>query len=138
MTDLSPVVAGLWKMHQWPLDAQGRLRWIERAVELGITSFDHADIYGGYLVEALFGEALALAPGLRQRLQIVTKCGIRLPHPARPGLAVKHYDSGAAHLQGKAEEGIHGQRAFLGDGAGMPRSGASVNPKPVAPSARGR
>jgi hypothetical protein len=45
---------------------------------------------------------------------------------------------GAAHLQGKAEEGIHGQRAFLGDGAGMPRSGASVNPKPVAPSARGR
>ncbi|MFN5156234.1 MAG: aldo/keto reductase, partial [Betaproteobacteria bacterium] len=71
MTQLSPVVAGLWKMHQWPLGAQGRLRWIEGAVELGITSFDHADIYGGYSVEALFGEALALAPGLRQRLQQV-------------------------------------------------------------------
>ena len=106
MTDLSPVVAGLWKMHQWPLDAQGRLRWIERAVDLGITSFDHADIYGGYSVEALFGEALALAPGLRQRLQIVTKCGIRLPHPARPGLAVKHYDSGAAHLQASVDASL--------------------------------
>lgn len=106
MTPLSPVVAGLWKMHQWPLGAQGRLRWIEGAVELGITSFDHADIYGGYSVEALFGEALALAPGLRQRLQIVTKCGIRLPHPARPGLAVKHYDSGAAHLQASVDASL--------------------------------
>lgn len=106
MTQLSPVVAGLWKMHQWPLGAQGRLRWIEGAVELGITSFDHADIYGGYSVEALFGEALALAPGLRQRLQIVTKCGIRLPHPARPGLAVKHYDSGAAHLQASVDASL--------------------------------
>jgi predicted oxidoreductase len=93
-------------MHQWPLDVQGRLRWIERAVELGITSFDLADIYGGYSVEALFGEALALAPGLRQRLQIVTKCGIRLPHPARPGLAVKHYDSGAAHLQASVDASL--------------------------------
>ena len=45
---------------------------------------DHADIYGGYTVEALFGEALALAPGLRQRMQIVSKCGIRLMHPNRP------------------------------------------------------
>ncbi|MFN8895704.1 MAG: aldo/keto reductase family oxidoreductase [Betaproteobacteria bacterium] len=106
MTQLSPVVAGLWKMHQWPLGAQGRLRWIEGAVELGITSFDHADIYGGYSVEALFGEALALAPGLRQRLQIVTQCGIRLPHPARPGLAVKHYDSGAAHLQASVDASL--------------------------------
>ena len=106
MTQLSPVVAGLWKMHQWPLGAQGRLRWIEGAVELGITSVDHADIYGGYSVEALFGEALALAPGLRQRLQIVTKCGIRLPHPARPGLAVKHYDSGAAHLQASVDASL--------------------------------
>ncbi|MCE2908718.1 MAG: aldo/keto reductase [Burkholderiaceae bacterium] len=106
MTQLSPVVAGLWKMHQWPLGAQGRLRWIEGAVELGITSFDHADIYGGYSVEALFGEALALAPGLRQRLQIVTKCGIRLPHPSRPGLAVKHYDSGAAHLQASVDASL--------------------------------
>jgi predicted oxidoreductase len=93
-------------MHQWPLDAQGRLRWIEGALELGITSFDHADIYGGYAVEALFGEALALAPGLRQRLQIVTKCGIRLPHPARPGLAVKHYDSSATHVQASVDASL--------------------------------
>jgi predicted oxidoreductase len=96
--NLSPIVAGVWRAHTWGLDAQGLLRWMEQAAELGITSFDHADIYGGYTVEALFGQAFALAPGLRQRLQIVTKCGIKLVSPQRPGHAVKSYDSSRAHV----------------------------------------
>jgi len=75
---LSPVVAGAWRMADWEFDAGRRLRWIEAALDLGIDSFDHADIYGDYTVEALFGEALALRPELRQRMRIVTKCGIRL------------------------------------------------------------
>lgn len=60
---LSPIVAGLWRLHEWGLDTAGTVRWIEDALALGITSFDHADIYGGYRVEALFGDALAAAPG---------------------------------------------------------------------------
>ena len=81
---LSPIVAGAWRMADWGWNAQQRLRWIEQCVELGVTSFDHADIYGNYSVEALFGEALALAPtSLRERLQIVSKCGIKLVAPAR-------------------------------------------------------
>jgi predicted oxidoreductase len=97
-TPLSPIVAGLWRMHEWRLDVPSRVRWIEQALDLGITSFDHADIYGGYGVEALFGEALAAAPALRSRMQIVTKCGIRLVSPARPAHAVKSYDSSRAHV----------------------------------------
>jgi predicted oxidoreductase len=95
---LSPIVAGMWRLHQWQLDVAARVRWIEAALALGITSFDHADIYGGYAVEALFGEALAASPGLRQRLQIVTKCGIKLTGPARPAHALKSYDSSRAHI----------------------------------------
>lgn len=95
---LSPVVAGMWRLHEWRLDVAARVRWIEQALALGITSFDHADLYGGYTVESLFGEALAAAPGLRERLQIVTKCGIRLVSPARPAHAVKSYDSSRAHV----------------------------------------
>ena len=71
---------------------------MEEALALGITSFDHADIYGGYTVEAMFGDAFAQAPGLRNRLQIVSKCGIKLVSPQRPGHAVKSYDSSRAHL----------------------------------------
>jgi predicted oxidoreductase len=95
---LSPIVAGVWRLADWGWTPPQRLAWIEQCIELGVTSFDHADIYGGYTVEALFGEALALAPGLRQRMQIVTKCGIKLVAPARPSHRIKSYDSSRAHL----------------------------------------
>lgn len=88
------------------MDATQRLGWIERCVDLGVTSFDHADIYGGYTVEALFGEALALSPALRQRLQIVTKCGIRSVSPRRPAHALNHYDSSRAHVLASVEESL--------------------------------
>lgn len=95
---LSPIVAGAWRMADWGWTAQERLRWVEQCTDLGVTSFDHADIYGGYRVETLFGEALALAPGLRERLQLVGKCGIKLVDAARPAHRVKHYDTSAAHI----------------------------------------
>ncbi len=104
---LSPIVAGAWRMAQWGWSAQERLRWIEQCVELGVTSFDHADIYGGYAVETLFGEALALAaPSLRARLQMVGKCGIKLVAPARPEHRLKHYDTSAAHIVASAEASL--------------------------------
>lgn len=104
---LSPIVAGAWRMADWGWSARERLRWIEQCAELGVTSFDHADIYGGYAVEALFGEALALAsPSLRQRLQFVSKCGIKLLAPARPSHRIKHYDTTAAHIVASAEASL--------------------------------
>lgn len=96
---LTPVVAGCWRLAEWSWNSSQTLRWIEQAVELGITSFDHADLYGNYEVEALFGQALAAAPGLRKRLQIVTKCGIKLHTAARPAHRLKGYDSSAAHIE---------------------------------------
>jgi len=95
---LSAIVAGTWRMAEWGWDAQTRLRWIEQCLELGVSSFDHADLYGGYSVEGLFGEALALAPHLRERMQLVSKCGIQLRCDARPGNRIKHYDTSAAHI----------------------------------------
>ena len=107
---LSPIVAGAWRMADWQWSAQERLRWIEQCVELGVSSFDHADIYGGYQVEALFGEALALAPALRSRLQLVSKCGIKLLSDARPAHRIKHYDSSAAHIVASAEASLRALR----------------------------
>jgi len=103
---LSPVVAGVWRLHEWKLDTAGLVRWIEQALDLGITSFDHADIYGGYSVEAAFGQALAAAPALRQRMQLVTKCGIKLKSPARPWHAIKSYDSSRAHVVASVDNSL--------------------------------
>lgn len=104
--NLPDVVAGLWRLHEWNLDVPARVRWIEQALELGIDTFDHADLYGGYTVEALFGEALAAAPGLRARLKVVTKCGIRLGSPARPEHAVKCYDSSREHIVASVDRSL--------------------------------
>jgi predicted oxidoreductase len=103
---LSPIVAGAWRMAEWRMTPQQRLGWIHACLERGFSSIDHADIYGGYSVEALFGEALALAPGLRERMQLVSKCGIQLVHPARPGNAIKHYDTSAAHVRTSVENSL--------------------------------
>lgn len=103
---LSRLVVGAWRLDQWGWSPQQRLRWIEENLALGISSFDHADIYGAYTVEALFGEALALAPGLRERLQLVGKCGIRLAVPARPGNIINHYDTSAAHVRASVEQSL--------------------------------
>jgi predicted oxidoreductase len=86
------------------------VRWIEEVLDLGISSFDHADIYGGYSVEAAFGAALARVPGLRQRLQIVTKCGIKLQHPARPAHRIKSYDSSRAYVMASVDASLQALR----------------------------
>lgn len=103
---LSRIVAGMWRMQEWQLTPQQRLRLIEQCLELGVSSFDHADIYGDYGVEALFGEALALQPGLRQRMQLVSKCGIKLVNAARPAHTIQHYDTSASHISASVEQSL--------------------------------
>ena len=60
---------------------------VEAALGAGITLFDHADIYRRGKSEAVFGEVLASTPGLRDRIRLQTKCGIRLGEPGLPGSA---------------------------------------------------
>lgn len=103
--ELSPIVAGLWRIVDWNLDVQARVRWIEQALDLGISSFDHADIYGDYRAEGLFGEALKAAPALRGRMQLITKCGIRLRSAQRP-YRINYYDTGASYVRTQVEQSL--------------------------------
>jgi predicted oxidoreductase len=106
----SRVVAGAWRMVEWARSAQDHVRWIEGCVSLGMTTFDHADVYGSYRAEEVFGQAMALSPGLRQQLQLVTKCGIRLVSPQRPAHRIKHYDTSAAHVVASVESSLRALR----------------------------
>lgn len=103
---LSRIVAGMWRMGEWQLTAQQRLAFIEQCLELGVSSFDHADIYGAYGVEGLFGQALALQPSLRSRMQLVSKCGIKLVSAARPAHTIQHYDTSASHITASVEHSL--------------------------------
>lgn len=103
---LSPLVQGYWRLADWNLSPRERLSFLEAHVDLGITTVDHSPIYGDYRCEALFGEALRLAPGLRERIQIVSKCVINLVSGRRPAHALKHYDSSAAGIVASVERSL--------------------------------
>src|SRR5829696_5051547 len=83
---LSPFIAGCMKWGQWgaKFSTAQYVEMIENCLELGITTFDHADIYGDYTTEEEFGNALRENPSLKENIQIITKCGIRRFTPNRP------------------------------------------------------
>ncbi len=111
---LSRIVAGMWRMGEWGMSPQQRVALIEQILELGVTSFDHADIYGDYGVEALFGEALKLQPSLRGRMELVSKCGIKLLSSKKPDHRIQHYDTSASHIIASAEASLrHLQTDYL-------------------------
>ncbi|NJS37281.1 MAG: oxidoreductase, partial [Brachymonas sp.] len=103
---LSPIIAGCWRMDSWQQTTEQRLSWIEQCLDMGITSFDHADIYGGYTVQAMFGQSLALQPSLRQKMQLISKAGICLLSSKFPQRYIKHYDSSAQLLIASAEQSL--------------------------------
>ncbi|MDE1225250.1 aldo/keto reductase family oxidoreductase [Vibrio aestuarianus] len=96
--DFSELVQGYWRLGEWGMTPQQRLTFLKQHLELGITTVDHADIYGSYQCETLFGEALALEPSLREQMQIVTKCDINLCGDRTPQRKINHYDTSSAHI----------------------------------------
>lgn len=103
---LSRIIHGYWRLRHWNLSDQELLKLIEQVLELGITSFDHADIYGNYTCEAYFGRALALKPSLRDQMELISKCGIRLNTDANPELDVKIYDYSFNYIVQQAEASL--------------------------------
>ncbi len=96
--DFSELVQGYWRLADWGMTPQQRLTFLKQHIELGISTVDHADIYGNYQCEKLFGEALALEPALREQIQIVTKCDINLCGAKTPQRKINHYDTSSAHI----------------------------------------
>lgn len=90
-------IHGCWRLDSWNLSNAGLISFIEQLIELGIDTFDHADIYGNYSCEAIFGAVLRHAPELRQRLKITTKCGIKLPSDKFPD-HTHIYDTSYQHI----------------------------------------
>ena len=98
--EISALAYGVWRLGDDPAGAAvARVRTkIDACLEAGITTFDHADIYGGYTCEGLLGAVLKEVPQLRDRMEIITKCGIQAPCEQRPRTRVKHYDTTARYI----------------------------------------
>ena len=90
----------------WGLSAKKMLDHIMSIIDLGITTFDHADIYGGYTCESLFGNALKQKSSIRNQIQIISKCGIQLVSENRPKTYVKHYNTTYDHIVSSVENSL--------------------------------
>jgi predicted oxidoreductase len=110
--EVSRLAYGVWRLLDDPegSSVQRTLGKIGACLDVGITTFDHADIYGGYGCEEAFGQALAVEPALREKMELVTKCGIMLTTPARPDNRVKHYDHSAGHIETSVERSLRNLR----------------------------
>lgn len=101
---------------------------VEAALDSGITMFDHADIYRHGKAEAVFGEVLARAPGLRTRITLQTKCGIRLAEGDRPGI----YDLRGATVTRHVEESLTRLRTDVIDVLLLHRPDPLADPRETA------
>ncbi|MDN0124988.1 aldo/keto reductase family oxidoreductase [Yersinia aleksiciae] len=102
--EFSRMICGYWRLMEWDMAPEQLLGFIEQHIELGITTTDHADIYGGYQCEQAFGQALRLKPALRQQLELVSKCGIATT--AKPEHALGHYITDRSHIIKSAEQSL--------------------------------
>lgn len=102
--EFSRMIMGYWRLMEWGMTPQALLGFIEQHMDAGITTVDHADIYGDYQCEAAFGAALRLAPALRERMQVVSKCGIATR--AKPEHVIGHYITERSHIIHSAEQSL--------------------------------
>jgi predicted oxidoreductase len=101
---------------------------VEAALDSGITVFDHADIYRHGKAEAVFGEVLARAPGLRERIVLQTKCGVALADGESPGI----YDLRGASIVRRVEESLGRLRTDVLDVLLLHRPDPLADPEDIA------
>lgn len=90
--ELSKVVFGCMRIKEAKVDGNGLMHLVESCLDMGITSFDHAPVYGGYTCQQFFGDnVLRKNPLLRKKIKIISKAGITLPN--KRGNKVIYYDS---------------------------------------------
>ncbi|KIL46837.1 aldo/keto reductase [Jeotgalibacillus campisalis] len=129
---LSRIIHGMMRLTEWNLSKEERLSFIKEVMEKEITTFDHADIYGSYQCEELFGEALALDPSIRKKMEIITKCGIVLPSSNRPAHKGHYYDTSKKHIIKSVEQSLQNLHTDYIDLLLIHRPDPFMNPEETA------
>ena len=128
----SKIISGTMTWGKWGmnLSTHEMQDLIEYNLELGINSFDHADIYGGYTTETEFGNAFQLSSIQREKIKLITKCGIQYPSDLRP-VKIKHYDYSTKHIRFSVENSLRNLKTEYIDAFLLHRPSPLMNPDEI-------
>jgi predicted oxidoreductase len=107
---VSPAVYGFYRWHGSYVKEEKMERIMNLCLELDINTFDHGDTYGDYTCEEIFGNVFRRSGIKRENIVLFTKCGINIPHPARPDYRVKHYDTSREHILNSLDNSLRNLR----------------------------
>ncbi|MGB5316036.1 MAG: aldo/keto reductase [Robiginitalea sp.] len=129
----SRIIAGTMTWGQWGrrFSKSEMSALINQCVQMGVTTFDHADIYGGYTTEAEFGKAFEDSGVQRENLQFISKCGIQYPSDQR-ALDIKHYEYGTDYIIHSAVSSLKNLKTEYLDLLLLHRPSPLMDPEEVA------
>ena len=130
--EFSRIIHGQMRIKDWRMTPGELLKFTQQIIELGIDTFDHANIYGDYSCEALFGDALHLKPSIRNKMVIVTKCGIRIMSGKFPQQKIQYYEYSYDYIISEAEKSLRNFRTDRIDVLLLHRPSYLLNPNEVA------
>ncbi|AWI24934.1 aldo/keto reductase [Flavobacterium pallidum] len=132
-TTLSPIVAGTMNWGIWDknLTAPEMAHIILLCLENGISTFDHADIYGSYTTEATFGDGFLQSKIAREKIQLISKCGIQHISPNRDN-KIKHYNYDKDYIIWSAENSLRNLKTDYLDVLLLHRPSPLMQPDEIA------
>jgi predicted oxidoreductase len=95
---VSPAIYGFYRWNDLSGTSQKMEKIVNLCLELGINTFDHADVYGDYQCEELFGKVISKKSFKREDIVLFTKCGLMVPHKGLKDVRVKHYNLSKDHI----------------------------------------
>jgi len=129
----SRIIAGTMTWGQWGKQhsKSDKIELMHQCLEVGITTFDHADIYGGYTNETDFGAAFSESDIIRESIQLISKCGIQYVCDARDN-KIKHYEYSKDYIIWSAEESLRNLKTDYLDLFLLHRPSPLMHPEDIA------
>ncbi len=121
---------GIWGANHSEKEVQ---KLIETSLVLGLSTFDHADIYGNYTTEKLFGDAFCGMGINREEVQLISKCGIEMPCENR-SFEIKSYNYSKEHILYSVDKSLENLKTDYLDLLLLHRPSPLMNPEEIAES----
>lgn len=131
--DFSEIIIGAMRWGIWGADfsVSETQKMIESCLEENFYTFDHADIYGGYTTEELFGNAFSGMKIPRENIRLISKCGIKM-NSEKKNYAVKSYDYSKNYILNQVDESLQNLKTDYLDLLLLHRPSPLMNPEEIA------